>query len=159
MMRQDHISPKQRQRAKSYYRVLAGFPSLITDLNPLARCRNPISEKNGLPQSYSRNFATLVTPIGRQNPFSSRKNVSPQDGHLAFNGCEGHRGAGCAVTTTHLFRPNQPRKAVLSLRFWLRNPDLAPQQTQGRETPRGGSEEPNPPKGLNPRAQTENFSP
>jgi hypothetical protein len=63
-----------------------------------------------------------------------------------------------AVTTTHLFWPNQRRKAVFLLPIWLRYSGLFGRRHEQFAEGRGGIGTAQPAKGLDPKAHSEFYA-
>jgi hypothetical protein len=99
------------------------------------RCKNPIASRK------KRQFqSTYTSTVG--NGSSGRKNSSNTDEarfrpswrNTSRNAFEN----GGAVTTTHLFWPNQRRRTILSLRNWQPKSDLTLPAMATRRARRGG---------------------
>ena len=175
MMRQDHIGARQ-QRAEFYKHDFSRFWTLITCRSRFGGRKNPITTKNGplethwagrnkLPQLSGPSNPARVVDIAAESvpdreidPRLTIESPVPKYAHSASNRSQDHRETGWAVTTRHVFWPNQRRKATLLLRNWQPNLDLAALQSQGWKPARGGRPEHNSPEGLNPKAATENFT-
>jgi len=98
--------------------------------------RNPIPAQKKQPEFYSTSSFKIDVAFGTGNRFPQRKNSSNRTHAWALvcwgnGGGNGHQ-SGSAVTTSHLFWPNQRRNARSLLPIWLRNFDFAaPERWQG----------------------------
>jgi hypothetical protein len=119
----------------------------------------PMNSLEGLITSgvefYTSVFCEVRALIVDQNPFSQRKNVPNTGGTDLVPTGEMDQKIATSVTTSHVFRPNRRRNAVLSLRFWLPNCDFPPRER--RQEGRGGVGRAHTAKGLDAKAHSEFY--
>jgi hypothetical protein len=73
---------------------------------------------------YTSSFRKVCALIAGENPFSQRKSLSNTGETPLPPKRRNGRKIDALVTTSHLFRPNRPRKPASLLPSWLRNFDF-----------------------------------
>jgi hypothetical protein len=120
----------------------------------IAVLQNSIPDlKKKLSKFYRRIFPGVCSPIAGQNRFARQENSPNARGTRLLPTPRNSRRTGALVTTSHLFWPNQRRKAVLLLRNWQPNPANSRCRACKRAASRGAGDQRRKP-GQGPRPKS-----
>jgi hypothetical protein len=124
----------------------ASAPEFAVPRNPIPPIKKGL-ERNPLPPLKKEQRNTVLAPtVGwyRSAPHKNSPKTSPILLPCRINSIGIQPQNGSTVTTTHVFRPNQRRKAFRLLPIWLRNPGFRGHSYQERASWRPGD----PPGGV-----------